>query len=387
MSSWRLTSLRTLIIFATIASFILLHRSLAEGARIKIHITPEVRDDSLLHVFPRQTPESACNDKEVTNNLRLPQNIRSRLNSRVQFYSSESAKTYIDTHVFTRKVSGLSEQTVGNVFETLREEQCYPFFYGGLVRDMFLARMPGDVDVEADCDVNEVYRICTETWGERNCLINTETMRAHIGQIITNFDDLLDFASTESTFFANLSFLEYTVNSMAYDLNVGNNTIIDLTGNGVADVCNRTIQIPSDSGSEESWDSWRLVPGGTDKLYRFWKLRTKGLSPLDDATLQYIVRYTMMDIEKNPNSFKKFYCKTIYGDNNYNSMSNTCRLSKQMCLMYEGKAESYKQRFREDFGNYYDATLEATIPKCGKLNDKATMFPVLFCCCGITIIY
>lgn len=362
MSSWRLTSLRTLIIIATI---LLLHK-VAEGARIKIHLTPEAHDDGLIRLLPRQTPESACNDNQVTTNSTLPQNIRSKLNARVHLYSSESAKMYIDTYVFTRKVSGLGEQIVRNVFEKLREQQCYPFFYGGVVRDMFLARMPGDVDVEADCHINDVYRICTEAWGEQNCMINTETMRAHIGQVMTNFDDLLDFASTESTFFADLRALEYTVNSMAYDLNVGNNIIVDLTGNGVSDVCNRVIRIPSDSGSEQSWDSWRLAPGGTSKLYRFWKLRTKRLSPFNNATLQYIVRYTMMDIRNNSNMFKTFYCKTIYGDDNYNSMSNTCMVSNKVCTMNEVKAESYKQNFMEDFGDYY-AILEATIPKCGKL--------------------
>ena len=56
-----------------------------------------------------------------------------------------------------------------------------------------------------------------------------------------------------------LSSLEYTVNSLAYDLNNDNNIIIDLSGTGVDDVCNKysnskhPIIIHSKAGMTGEW--------------------------------------------------------------------------------------------------------------------------------------
>jgi hypothetical protein len=144
-------------------------------------------------------------------------------------------------------------------------------------------------------------------------------------------DDLLDFASTNVTFFGPLSSLEYTVNSLAYDLNGDNNIIIDLPGTGVADICSKVIRISSDDGSQMSWDNWRMPMGDRSKLYRFWNLRTKDLMPVDNATMQYIVENTIMAIQDDPNSFKKFYCNTVYGHGNFNNVTNTCEVMQEMC--------------------------------------------------------
>ena len=343
-----------------------------DGTRIKIHLAA----DSALHsatlgrLWPRQAPapQSACNDKQaLPDGSGLPTEILNHpsFSARVQFYSSVTAKEYINAHVFTRKVSGLGEQTVRNVFDTLFNESCYPFFFGGLVRDQFLGRVPGDVDVEVNCRIHRVYEICNSTWGMENCKINEGTERAHIGKEINSPDDLLDFASTTATFFARLRALEYTVNALAYDLNGDNNIILDLPGTGVPDVCGKLIRIPSDSGSQQSWDDWRMAMGGRSKLYRFWKLRTKGLTPVDNETLEYIVQHTIMAIQDDPNSFKKFYCDTVYGSGNFNNVTNMCEVTRAMCTANKAKADSYKERFQEDFGDYYN-TLENMLDKCGR---------------------
>ena len=356
------------VVAAVIATLLYTQGVLVDGARIKIHLaTDSVQTAGRLR--PRQVPQSACNDIQEIDGTTLPQNIQDGLDSRVKFYSSAAAKKYIDAYIFTRKVSGLGEQTVRHVFNMLFSEGCYPFFYGGLVRDQFLGRQPGDVDVEADCNIYRVYNICIATWGEQNCIINENSLRAHIGKMVNSPDDLLDFASTNSTFFAPLSNLEYTVNSLAYDLNGVNNVIIDLPGNGVFDVCNESIRIPSDDGLQQSWDAWRTVPGGRGKLYRFWKLRTKNLMPINDATLQYIVQNTIMAIEDDPDSFKKFYCDAVYGHGYFNNETKTCVVKKEMCEDKASKAESYKQRFSEDFGDYYSTSLETDViptATCGK---------------------
>ena len=341
---------------------------MVDGARIKIHLAADIdRDSGLGHrLRPRQAPQSACSDKQVQDGSGLPPEIlnnRDFNRTRVRFYSSATAKEYINAHVFTRMVSGLPrDQTVGDVFNTLLSENCYPFFFGGLVRDQFLGKVPGDVDVEVDCDIFRVYNVCVSSWGERNCKINTNSLRAHIGQEVSSPDDLVDVASTDATFFAPLSALEYTVNSLAYDVNGDNNIIVDLPGTGVPDVCNRVIRIPSDDGSRESWDEWRMVMSGRSKLYRFWKLRTKDLMPLNNETLEYILQHTMSAIQDDPNSFKKFYCDTVYGNGNFNTVTKTCDV---MCTANAAKAEKYEQRFREDFGDYYNTLETLILEKCG----------------------
>ena len=350
---------------------------LIEAARIKIHTAADndaMKEGPSRLMHTRQVtpaPESACVDVMMINGSGLPEKILNdtRFNTtRVRFYSSTSAKGYIISQIFTRGVSGLQGTgltTVGDIFTTLLNKSCYPFFFGGLVRDQFLGKVPGDVDVEVDCDIFRVYDVCVSSWGEENCQINTRTLRAHIGQQASSSDDLLDFASTDATFFAPLSALEYTVNSLAYDVNGDNNIIVDLPGTGVTDVCNKTIRIPSDDASLQSWDEWRNVTGGSRKLYRFWKLRTKNFIAIDDATQQYIVNTTISSIERSPNSFKSFYCSTVFGPNNFNNVTNTCEVTQAVCTAKAATAENYKQRFQEDFGDYYN-TLETMLEKCGK---------------------
>lgn len=356
-------------IFIVVAAAVLLRQEVVEGARVKIHLSAEVPNVQR-RLRPRQCQSPECNtpcaDKVAltAGSTGLPSDIQGRLNARVRFFSSATAKRNVDETVFTREVSGLGGQTVRDVFNALLQGDCYPFFYGGLVRDQFLRRMPADVDVEAHCDIHDVQRICMETWGGGNCTINENTLRAHIGVQVNSLDDLIDFASTSSTFFAELSALEYTVNSLAYDLNGNNNIIVDLPGDGVEDVCSKTIQIPSDDGSEQSWDAWRMAQGGRSKLYRFWKLRVKEFTPLNNKTIRYIVQHATQAVEEDPDSFKSFYCDAVYGGK-YNSGRKSCSVSEETCMTKEGTAELYRRRYSEDFGDYF-SMLEKVIPKCGK---------------------
>ena len=145
-------------------------------------------------------------------------------------------------------VPGIDSSTVADVLQVLREGGCPVFIYGGVVRDQFLGRAPNDVDVEVDCTISTVVSLCKQNWGDGNCGKETNAI-THIG---TPLDPKsVDLAPTTSTFYASLSQLEYTANSLAYDTN-GLDVIIDLTGNGVEDVCSRKIRIPSDDNSEAS---------------------------------------------------------------------------------------------------------------------------------------
>ena len=116
------------------------------------------------------------------------------------------------------------------------------------MRDIFLnSANLADVDLEADCNSDNVVDICNRNWGSENCYANEGTGIVHIGQAVSSSDDVIDVASTALTFYGEDSLLnlEYTVNSLALHGNI----IIDLTGHGVEDVCAKKIRIPSDGDS------------------------------------------------------------------------------------------------------------------------------------------
>ena len=359
------------IVFLVVSALLQQKIPVVEGARIKIHLSEESaiepRARSLRICQPLQ---SACSDKVELNNALnsgLPSTIQSMLNDRVRFFISNAATQNVEACVLSRVVSGLGEQRVRDVFTALEQKGCYPFFYGGVVRDLLLGKAPADVDLEADCETEQVYNICNETWGAENCRIGS---KAHIGVEVCSPDDLIDAASTNSTFFANLSALEYTVNALAYDSNGINNVIVDLTGKGVNDVCSKTIRIPSNNNSRESWNEW----SDTSKLYRFWKLRVKGFMPSDDQTLDYIVERTKDAIESDLKSFKKFYCKTAYEGAGYDDTRNACNTTEQTCMDRAYTARNYMLSYSADFADYYCSMLKTNIPRCGKYMAHAAQY-------------
>lgn len=175
-----------------------------EGARIKIHPSRDFQDVQLLYRMIRQVNQTACDDKKLltATNTGLPSSIQTALNERVCYCSSDLAKQRISSTVFTRNVSGLGGEKVCDVLKlnVLLQGNCYPFFYGGVVRNQLLRKPSADVDLEVDCEIHWAYGICNERWGSENCVINEVTNRTHIRVEVNSPDDLIDAASTSSTF-------------------------------------------------------------------------------------------------------------------------------------------------------------------------------------------
>ena len=220
---------------------------LLQGAKIKINI--HLPDNYIQQRNSRQTASTACSDRVAVSRetLTLP-GMLNRLNNRVLFFRSQYATNSLTSFINSAEVPGIESSTVADILQVLRDGGCPVFIYGGVVRDQFLGRAPNDVDVEVDCTTSAVVTLCKQNWGENNCGKETDTI-THIG---TPFDPKsVDLAPTTSTFYASLSQLEYTANSLAYDTN-GLDVIIDLSGIGVEDVCSKTIRIPSNDNSEAS---------------------------------------------------------------------------------------------------------------------------------------
>ena len=352
--------LSSLLQFATVTSIYLALLLPVQGVKIKLNV--HLSNDYSHQRNNRQAACcTACSDKvEVSRQSLVLPGMLNMLDQRVRFFRSQHATDSLTMFINSAMVPGLKTTTVASVLGVLRDEGCPVFIYGGVVRDQFLGKTPNDVDVEVDCSISTVITICKQNWGQENCGKETDTI-THIG---TPFDPKsVDLAPTTSTFYASLSNLEYTANSLAYDTN-GLDVIIDVPGNGVEDVCTRKIRIPSDDNSEESWIMWKTV--SEYKLYRFWKLRSKEFTAYNADTENFIVSSTKKAIDgDNPigRQFKKFYCDAVYGQS-YNSERNSCPSTSEVCTSKSGTATIYKMVLDDDLDEDYVSTLK--LPKCGK---------------------
>lgn len=251
------------------------------------------------------------------------------------------------------KVPGLKGQTVDDVFKVLQAGHCYPYYLGGSVRDQFLNRTPNDADVEVDCSMMQFTKVCVATWGEMNCHYTEGKHVAHIGNTTEDTDlDVMDIGSTDSTFYVPISHLEYTVNSMAYDTN-GNDVIIDLTGTGTVDACNGQIRIPSRDNSMSTWEEWL---GNIGVVYRFWKLRTKGLVAFNNATRHFIVQNAKQEMEHSPQSFSKFYCRYVFSGD-YDAGDNKYKIEAAKCKSGLANANIYARAMSQDLGVFWSSVV------------------------------
>ena len=336
---------------------------LTKAVRIKVHLVKESVERYHAHVLKRQTQDTACSDVVVVNrsSLTLPGRL-DELNDRVRFYRSEIARNNLNMFQDITEVplANFSRTFLREVLDVLRNNSCLPFFFGGAVRDQFLGASPRDADLEIDCSIERFFNVCISTWGEVNCGRSVSRPLGHIGLTDSKLQNV-DLASTDITFYASLSDLEYTANSMAYDLN-GLNVLIDLPGTGEMDVCNKSIRIPSEDDSLASWKDWV-----TDRvLLRFWKLRIKGFTAFNAATLQFVTNHSMDLLRRKPDSFGSFYCDNAYSENDYISADRRCDASAAVCEAGQGKAKLYDAAFAEDFGDFWTNVIEPDLlPTCG----------------------
>ncbi len=306
-------------------------------------------------IFPEKVADlqfpSSCQDLHEVDRSRLA--LYGHLNDlgdSVKFWSS-AVVTKKMKHIENIKVAGLNGQTIGDIFEVLRQNGCYPFLYGGSVRDQILDQPPVDADIEVDCTLAELLRVCVDNWGEYNCKRYPHSHIAHIGNVTMDRDlEIIDLGTTTSTFYASIYDLEYTVNSLAFDMNV-NDVIIDLTGTGVRDACGQLIRIPSIDDSEASWKMWLNSTGGA--LYRFWKLRVKGLLAYNSDTRRFIIENAKKKIEAEPWSFPTFYCHYVF-QSKYDRRTNMCRVrSRRECEKGLSRAVQYNSVLSEDLGEFW----------------------------------
>ena len=335
-------------------------------------IRQEVDDSRSLVVVKRA--ENACTDYakvDDTQNLNYPSGFENlpkpwEVNPKTTVARSATVTTSIKTF-FTLKVPGLGATTIEDVLNKLEQHGCLSFPYGGSVRDQFLNMTPNDLDMESNCNNETILRICKNAWGVKNCSGNKKNGIVHIGNMKTgggDIEEVIDATVWNETFFGSGVALEYTTNSLAY-FSSGLDIVIDLTGYGINDTCNKEIRIPVGGDMRYEWANYK---NDTVKVYRYWKLRVKGYNPVDMNTKKFIVSDAMSRIMTNNITFKSFYCLTALGGK-WKSKNNTCEIQKN-CTDALKKKYIYDRKFEDDLGEFWRNTTKDVISKlgCGSCN-------------------
>ena len=260
------------------------------------------------------------------------------------------------------EVEGLDGETVMNIIQELQQNGCLSFPISAFVRDQFLGESTTDtLGLESNCDCHKLYHICLEKWGFSNCVQIGECNILHIGNRAINGDNyILDSANWNKTFFGDGTNLQYTTNSIAYfadDFNI----VIDITGQGVSDTCNKVIRIPV---AADHWE--QLV--SPDKLFSFWKLRVMGYRAADANTMLYVISKTKLSIMEAPEHFGNFYCTEILNGQWKNS---ACFIASELCSEALNKREIFNTMFEIDLDEFWSDKVKPLVDglECGSCSS------------------
>ena len=331
-------------------------------SRFKIAIPDESSAETARDSLAKRA-DGACGDFEIVSspeNLSFPDGFQHLKRPWIGNYPAYAGTSETVTNginrLFMLKVPGLEGQTIMEVIEKLKSNGCLSFPFGGAVRDQFLVSPPKDLDMESNCDADTLYRICKENWDRRsiysNCRRNASVTNpiVHIGNSSAKDGETepLDAANWDETFFGNGTALEYTTNSIAY-IGEGLNIIIDLTGSGVSDTCNKVIRIPTND-----WDHWV----SRTKVYRYWKLRVKGFEPVDADTMTFITNWAKYLIDNYPDPSLKFYCETVLHGKWASPM---CQIDSMTCKAAISNKTLYDKYLEMDLGAFWIDTAKEMV--------------------------
>ena len=286
-----------------------MYRLLGIVVFLLLPVGSEAGDSQRLSIADDAPLSAGCEDKQ--------------LKYKSAFYSVWSSEDVADifAHVLVAKIPGVTpEVTFGEVFSTLASNGCRVWAWGGSVRDALLGRQAKDIDISPSCPVKRVAEIINEHhW--QPLAINESNHHFKLGKAI----DGAEYEYLEGKYFfvnmgASTYGLEYTTNALAYDLQ--SSLILDKTGYGVDDTCNKVIRIPTPQGQQtvanfEIWDQGNGIFGDDPvRKLRGWKL--KGLKGYewavkategDISVEDYLIKTTLTKTRFPALEFKHQLCK------------------------------------------------------------------------------
>ena len=266
--------------------------------------------------------------------------------------TSDAVSQAIDSLLYL-EVEGLDGETVENVIQEFQDNGCLSFLIGDSVRDQFLGEITTDIiDLESNCDCEKLYDTCSSKWGFFKCAQIGQCNIVYIGNVDEMHGDafLIDSANWNKTFFGNGTSLQYTTNSIAYfadKLNV----VIDITGHGVSDTCNKLIRIPA---TADNWDQWVTA----EKLFHFWKLCVMGYRAADADTMSYVITKTMILVTEMPEHFQNLYCTGVLSGQIKNS---TCSIPQDLCSEVMRKKKDFNAFFETDLDEFWSETVKPLV--------------------------
>ncbi len=167
------------------------------------------------------------------------------------------------------------------------EEKCNVYLLGGAVRDVLMGKMQqvNDIDIDTNCDINKINDVCEKNSDKKYCFKKDGVF--HFGNEEQK-PERLDVKINKDTFQTpKLTCVEYSPNALAYKYGT-DNVIVDFTGGSVTDVCTKKLRIPV---GKDDMDDWATERGdGGKKIFRYWKMRGKGLKKGNEETEEYVVR-------------------------------------------------------------------------------------------------
>uniref|UniRef100_A0A914VDB5 Poly A polymerase head domain-containing protein n=1 Tax=Plectus sambesii TaxID=2011161 RepID=A0A914VDB5_9BILA len=264
------------------------------------------------------------------------------------------------------KVRGMNA-TVKEVIAHLRDNGCLFMPWGGAIRDMVLDRPPHDVDAEVSCSQQRVLSLCSDKFGKDNCeksprsdstklRIGNDHHQRSSGSGTTNQVEPMDVVQWKETFEVPPVEWEYTPNSLSYYAMPHNSrqALIDLTGEGFKDVCEKKIRIPA---AKPDWPRW--VGKGLNKRLRFWKLRINGYDARDNETKTFIIESLKKDFTKS--DMQKFYCiYVMFGV--FNESQSTCALTDAHAKEVVDSKRAFNAAFEKDLGaSFWQKTMKPAI--------------------------
>ena len=315
--------------------------------------------------------DTGCEDKKLMGGLAFPvpfQGLKKpwadgQLDTKI--YTSDYVKTGFD-NMFDLTVPGLGETTIKDVLDHLVEQECLSFPFGGSVRDQLLGKVPGDLDMDSSCDAGKLFEICIKKWvcEEKKpamvCSINGHKTVMHIGtdEEVRETEEL-DAANWDNNFYGDGTGLEYTTNSIGYFTNPATGQIIiDITGSGVDDTCDKKIGLPV---VQDHWGDWfENAKNGYYVVYRAWKLRAKGFDFKTEEIKQFLVTKAKAGFDDRPGKLKKFYCTIVLkGEYNYGV---GCTVALGDCPAALESKQKYDDLFKADLtAEYWNAHADPLI--------------------------
>ncbi|CAA22455.2 PKD_channel domain-containing protein [Caenorhabditis elegans] len=269
------------------------------------------------------TSSDPCLDSQIEDpsQLHLPSQYANltppwqRADGKLAKVSRSEGLTYHWSWMKSLQVKGLSK-TVEDIIGFLTDNQCIFVPVGPFVRSVILGKKTVYVSGEVSCQLHQLYDKCVLKFGAAGCSLypleddgGWGAYRMEIGDASSNRSTFTARAEPiviyewRSVLGAPLDKWRFTVDTLAmFDDGAGDLFLIDPTGNGYLDVCEKKI-----APTAENWDKWGK--NQQMKLMGFYDLRSDGFAPKNE-TLQKFINVKIKS-SSDKRVAQQFYCEHV----------------------------------------------------------------------------